>query len=162
MLTVVSFNEKFNAQAYDHMKHEPKKLLTSENYEPRGKTALYDAIGCSINAYLWEPNNILVIISNGLDNASSIFTGPKIKTLVEDVTDRWTRWIIQYYGGNQAVKEATKEMGLRQGEEHNSYATRWNNNSKSLRRMLKKVGRKLRKAIEYQRNRRKRVGPEGY
>lgn len=97
-LTLVKFSSTFSIQRVDSI--YDFKNLSKANYSPSGSTALYDAIGCSINAYNKENNNILVIITDGAENSSNIFTKMQIKKLTKKM-EQERGWLIQYLGANQ-------------------------------------------------------------
>lgn len=64
--------------------------LTTENYNPRGMTNLYDAIGMTIQhmegltKFAEDPTVIIMINTDGEENASKEFTGESIKALIEE------------------------------------------------------------------------------
>lgn len=89
--------------------------------EPRGMTALLDAIGRTIQVTgsrlsgtpeTERPERVLfVIISDGQENASHEFSAERIVAMVRHQTDRYS-WQFVYLGANQdAIAEAAK-MGI--------------------------------------------------
>merc|ERR1712000_451090 len=104
-LTFVKFYEKFDVKAYESIKKAD--LLTKDTYKPLGKTALHDALGCAINAYKDETHNIVMIVTDGLDTASKIFTEASVAQVVTEIKSK-KKWIVQYYGGNQKAKKEAK------------------------------------------------------
>jgi len=145
-MTFVKFYGKLDVHAYDSIKHA--KPLTKDTYDPNGKTALYDALGCAINAYNDESNNIVMIITDGKDTASAVFTKDTVKPSVNDIISK-KKWIIQYYGANQNSKKVSKKLGIRRKAAFN-----WNSHSnKGMRKMMKTGSRKLNRAMQIQWNR---------
>merc|ERR1712170_82659 len=61
--TLVRFNTVSKIEEHDSVETAPR--LSDENYQPDNCTALYDAIGRSINSYKDEKNNIMVILTDG-------------------------------------------------------------------------------------------------
>lgn len=59
--------------------------LTTETYEPRGSTALNDAMGRALTRLNTKnpKRAILVVVTDGAENASREFTAPQIKAMVE-------------------------------------------------------------------------------
>lgn len=68
--------------------------LSRENYEPRGWTPLYDAIGLTIRATESAAAGrpvVMMIVTDGQENASHEFTSDSIKKLIaEKEKDGWT------------------------------------------------------------------------
>ena len=62
--TLVRFNTVSELEEHDSVETAPK--LTNQNYNPSNCTALYDAIGKSINSYKDEKNNIMVIFRDAV------------------------------------------------------------------------------------------------
>lgn len=86
--------------------------------QPRGMTALHDAMGTQITAFgdelaaLPEPERpghvVFVVVTDGLENASREYTGPGVKAMVEHQHDVYG-WEFVYLGANQdAVTEGAK------------------------------------------------------
>lgn len=86
--------------------------------EPRGTTALYDAVGVSFSGFgaalaaLPEharPGTVLVtIVTDGLENASREYTARDVKRLIETQRDVYD-WDVSFLGANQdAVLEAQR------------------------------------------------------
>jgi uncharacterized protein YegL len=88
-MTVCLFDDKFillhNGQ--DIQSVEP---LTAKTYVPRGSTALYDAIGRTINAIDSRVAGypcqkvVLVILTDGQENASKEYSGCQVKSMIKD------------------------------------------------------------------------------
>ena len=81
--------------------HDYKKNENRINYLPNGMTALYDAIGMSVNNILKfaneEINNdqatvVVVIITDGHENASIKYTYRQIQSMIKELelSDNWT------------------------------------------------------------------------
>lgn len=87
---------------------------TDEDYVPRGQTALYDAIGrtieaCRVRFSKTKPDRIVcVIVTDGCENASKEFTQVQIRKLVESMSD----WTFVYIGSNQDAVLTAKEIAM--------------------------------------------------
>jgi len=113
---------------YEYKNIDDAPLLTHETFIPRGATALYDAIGRTINrvkeriSNMQEENSpsrvIFVIITDGHENASSEFTNETIKTLIEQQT-KDDNWLFTYLGANQDAVLASSDMGISFGNTAN-------------------------------------------
>lgn len=95
------------------------KDLTEEDYRLRGCTALHDAMGDMITDTQKRAKHddavLVTIITDGYENASLRWSGPQIKSLVEEL--RQMGWTFAYIGADQdALAEAAK-VGI-----HNSFS----------------------------------------
>ena len=87
------------------------KEISRTDYYPNCSTALYDAMGMSLNALLPHvaPNDkiLVTIVTDGEENASVEFTYKKIKKLIERQKERG--WEFIFLGANiDAIGEASK------------------------------------------------------
>ena len=116
-LTLASFNSgkdylkvKYSATPIDEVKE-----ITKEDYVAYGCTALYDAMGEMISELkrkITDEDRVLVtVITDGYENASTHWSGPQIKSLVEEL--RQTGWTFTYIGANQDVEAVAGSMGIR-------------------------------------------------
>ena len=116
-LTLASFNSgrdylkvKYSVAPIDEVKE-----ITKEDYVADGCTALYDAMGEMISELkrkLTPEDRVLVtVITDGYENASSHWSGPQIKSLVEEL--RHEGWTFTYIGANQDVEAVAGSMGIR-------------------------------------------------
>lgn len=91
---------------------------------PRGSTALYDAVGQTINrlgarfAALPEDERpgqvIFAIVTDGYENASREFSGAKIQEMVKHQTDEYG-WNFMYLGANQDAVLTAQTLGIAAG-----------------------------------------------
>jgi hypothetical protein len=90
--------------------------LTWNSYQPRGATALLDAIGRTINdtgqrlaamSVLERPTKVIMcIITDGKENASSTFNRHKVNEMIAHQRDTY-QWTFLFVGTNQdAINEA--------------------------------------------------------
>lgn len=116
-LTLIQFDHEYEVV------HSQKPLnefppLSCETYVPRGSTALLDAMGRAINstgeelAKLPEDQRpekvVFVVVTDGLENASTEFTRAKIFEMVEHQKKNYN-WTFIYLGANQdAITEGAK------------------------------------------------------
>jgi Mg-chelatase subunit ChlD len=86
--------------------------LTSETFQPRGSTALLDAIGRTIKEATAATPSV-VILTDGQENASREYTKAHIKDLIEQKTkDGWT---FAYLGANQDAFAEADSLGIAPG-----------------------------------------------
>ena len=111
-VTTVLFNDKTDV-LYESRNIGAVKPLTDKEYEVGGTTALLDAVGSTILNVKREPvvktkgtKVIFVIITDGMENASTEFTKPKVKQMISDKQEK-ADWDFIYLGANiDAVTEA--------------------------------------------------------
>lgn len=116
-------------------------------YQPRSMTALLDAMGRAINetgarlARMNEadrPNKvIMVILTDGLENASREFTSEKIMEMIKRQTDDYS-WSFIFLGANQDAIATASSLGIKAGWAADYSGTN-TGTSKSFRKMSDKV-----------------------
>lgn len=117
ILTLASFNSGKNylKVKYSATPIENVKEITHEDYITCGCTALYDAMGEMISELkrkvTLEDRVLVTVITDGYENASIHWSGPQIKSLVEEL--RQTGWTFTYIGANQDVEAVAGSMGIR-------------------------------------------------
>jgi Mg-chelatase subunit ChlD len=93
--------------------------LTPADYQPRGGTPLLDAIGlaverCEARAVAdSQEDQVLVIITDGHENASTDFTGQQIAKLLEAKQEE--DWTVLFLGANQDSFATGAGINLREG-----------------------------------------------
>ena len=111
-VTTVLFNDEVD-MLYERKDIHFVKPLTAKEYEVGGTTALLDAVGATLlrmeQRGVSEREGtkvIFVIITDGMENASTEFTKPKVKQLISDKQEK-AGWEFIYLGANiDAVEEA--------------------------------------------------------
>ena len=85
-----------------------------KDFDPDNMTALYDAIGNAITKKLKSDrseNVVMVIVTDGLENASREYRMKDIKKLTTDAEENHG-WKIIYIGANQDVSEESGKINL--------------------------------------------------
>lgn len=90
--------------------------------EPRGYTALFDAIGKTIvdqgKRFAAMPDAekpekvILVIVTDGMNNASKEHTADSVRKLIEEQEQRWG-WAVTYLGAGREAFNAAADIGVK-------------------------------------------------
>ena len=114
----------FDTAVFQHAICEPLSKvaeLNNENYEPDGYTALYDAVGMSINkvgsrlAELPEserPEQVIVaILTDGEENSSKEFTRQQVFEQIKRQTDEYN-WQFLFLAANQDALRAGESIGI--------------------------------------------------
>lgn len=106
---------------FERLKLEDVKDLDSKTYVPRNMTALYDAMGKTINnygAYLSSlseedrPERVLfVTITDGANNSSREFTAAQVRDMVKHQTDVYS-WSFVFLGSNIDAWDAGSSLGV--------------------------------------------------
>ena len=115
---------QFNQEVTTSIKRQPIRnvpYLTAESYQPGGYTALYDAVGITLNTaietqfYLPQgqsPERVLVfIITDGMENASKKYTKPQIQKLVENLSTS-KGWEFEFFGANIDAFGEAQNIGV--------------------------------------------------
>lgn len=122
-ITTVLFNHEM--QVIHHQEDIKKvKPLTEEDYQTYGSTALLDALGTTIQETttqqeLWEripEHTIVVIMTDGMENASKKFTYPEIKKLIQEKEK--AGWEFVFLGANIDSVEVANNIGIKKSRAH--------------------------------------------
>lgn len=116
-LTLVQFDNEYEVVYADKPIEHVRPLVLI----PRGTTALHDALGRSIQALgdrlnaraqFERPGKVVVlIITDGLENASSEFTGPTVARMVKHQQEKYD-WAFVFLGADQQTALAAAELGI--------------------------------------------------
>lgn len=115
-VTTVLFDHEYKL-LHDHVNLAEIQPMTNDDYSPRGMTALYDAIGLTINsigARLSDapeeerPEKVIIVITtDGHENASKEFSTSRIKEMIEHQQSKYS-WTFMFLGANiDSVTEAS-------------------------------------------------------
>lgn len=120
-LTLVKFNDVVQPVYHFQNLNSPLVTLTDDNYTPDKTTALYDAEGWTIEytgkrlAELKEDERpekvIVVIITDGFENASTDFTRDRIIEMIK-LQEETYKWRFIYLGSNQSAVKSAQSIGI--------------------------------------------------
>lgn len=112
-MSFVTFNDDVKA-VYECVLVNEIKELTAETYRPDYCTALYDAMGISLNALrkdVTEDDKVLVtVVTDGYENASKEYSGKAVKVLVDELKAKG--WVFAYIGANQDVEAVAETISI--------------------------------------------------
>jgi hypothetical protein len=127
-ITVALFDDKYEL-LYDNVDIKKAEELTNKIWYPRGTTALYDALGKTINtdrAKLRSLGNeapakvLVVIVTDGLENASVEYKGDpgreRIKSLIKECEN--DDWNFIYLAANQNAFAVGTSFGVSYANTH--------------------------------------------
>lgn len=128
-VSIVSFNQKVDEICFDVDVNEIDEL-TEETYQPDGMTALYDAIGTTIDKFIDEydlsednAGVLFVIVTDGRENSSKLYTRDQVKSKVEEL-EATGKWTFTFMGTEDAFAEA-EQLGFGLGN-----TVTWDNSTK--------------------------------
>lgn len=112
-VTFVSFNNRHKT-IWDRIPATEAKTITENDYNPSCSTALYDAMGFSLNELrpnVADNDRVLVtIVTDGMENASCEYNGNAIKILVDELKGKG--WVFAYMGANHDVEAAAAHISI--------------------------------------------------
>ena len=132
-ITVVLFDDQYEI-LYDNVDIKNAELLNGEVWKPRGMTALYDAIGKTINTEkaklkklsVEAPSKVLVcIVTDGFENASEEYKGEEGRKRIISIIRECEKedWNFLYLAANQDAFAVGAGFGISHGNTINYSAT---------------------------------------
>ncbi len=119
-ITTVLFDDQYE-MIHDHAAIKKVKPIDDKTYYARGCTALLDAIGKTINhvgnRHKFAPDNevpgrtMVVIITDGYENASREFSLDKVKNMIEHQKEVYN-WEFLFLGANIDAVETARHFGI--------------------------------------------------
>lgn len=123
LLTTVLFDDQYEI-LHNGINLNEVQALTKDQYWARGATAMYDAIGKTINEVghrLSEtpehhrPGKVIfVITTDGMENASREFTQAKVKEMIQHQTEKYS-WEFVFLGANIDSAKTAENIGINKG-----------------------------------------------
>ncbi len=149
LVSTVMFSETSDV-VHDRIDISNIKDLTRDDYAPMGCTALLDAVGnavkhiSNIHKYARKEDipqkTLFVITTDGMENASTQYTQPQIKKLIEKQKEKYG-WEFLFIGANIDSVETAGSMGIDARRAVNYTASK-----EGTRRLFKGVGRAVMEA----------------
>ncbi|MDY0290039.1 MAG: VWA domain-containing protein [Sphaerochaeta sp.] len=118
-VTTVLFDHRYTL-LHDRLPLNEVELLTAQEYEPEGTTALLDAVGRTIDSILENlsgtpkesyPSVLVVIITDGEENASKDYSLQRIRKRIEFCKES-QGWEFLFLGANIDAFAAAEEIGI--------------------------------------------------
>lgn len=113
-LTVVQFDDQYEIPV-NAVKLKDVKPFTTEDFVPRGYTAMNDAIGKTLTT-LFEKNPakaIVCILTDGQENASKEYTYPQIKELIAKAEEK--DYEIVFLASGIDAQQTSTALGMTRG-----------------------------------------------
>lgn len=109
-LTLLKFSDTVNVLCHNERIGD-LPLFTPKHYDPRGQTALHDAIGQGIKFKQDCENVVMIIITDGYENSSKNFNQSEIKKQIKYLYS--CSWEFVYIATNQNAIEKGGELGIK-------------------------------------------------
>ena len=93
-----------------------EKVNDFTSYHPGGATPLFDAVGISLTHLAGKlcdrefATGVVTIITDGMENASRVFSFAQVKELIERLTK--SGWTFSYMGANHDVATAARSLSI--------------------------------------------------
>jgi hypothetical protein len=117
-VTIVLFDTAVET-LIENVPHDMLPEITEEQYEPRGLTALYDAVNHAIDQIV-DPNEtddtayLVTTISDGEENSSRTVNQQMISNRIKDL-EATGKWTFNFMLANQDIHKFVQDMGVRGG-----------------------------------------------
>ena len=109
-ITTILFDDQYEVL---RMREDIQKIakITNKEYFCRGCTALYDAIGKTINTFKSNANNkvLFIITTDGLENASREYDRASVIKMIQEHTN----WEFMYIGANIDSYDEGQSIGIK-------------------------------------------------
>jgi Mg-chelatase subunit ChlD len=115
-LTLAIFDTEYEI-VYECKPLQEVPEVTRETFQPRGSTALWDAIGKTLESAskrIGTERVIVIIITDGQENASIEYRAGVVKQIIIDCKD--TGWEFLFLGADLATFAMSNELGLDAGQ----------------------------------------------
>lgn len=118
-INIVKFSNNVST-LIENVEASKANLLNTNDYSPNGMTALYDAIGISVNNLKnriqsrldsGDASALVVILTDGEENVSREYNASKIKSLITDLETN-KLWTFSFVGANQDAILTAKSLGV--------------------------------------------------
>jgi len=135
-MTLVQFDNEYETTYNEKPLNEVIDLVVGETYIPRATTALYDAIGRTINELKTEDDVVFVIVTDGFENASKEFTQKMVFDKIEE--KKKDGWNFIFLGANQDAMATGGGLGISA-----SNSMSFNSNADSVNFMYHNISSKV-------------------
>ena len=142
LVTTVLFDHEYEI-LHNGVNIQDIKPLTDKEYSARGTTALLDAIGMTITDVGARLNKtpeeerpekvIMIITTDGQENASKEYTQAKVKEMIEEQTNKYS-WQFIFLGANIDTITVAKGIGINE-----KFASNYGANSEGTRSIYQAV-----------------------
>lgn len=108
--TLVKFNNEVT-RLIKNLDLKEVSELSRKDYIPNSTTALYDAIGSTINWFRYESNVLMVIVTDGQENASKKYNYKEITQMLDE-KQKYREWTYVYLSNDLSTAKQGDNLGL--------------------------------------------------
>ena len=122
-ISMIQFDNQYEVN-YEGVDIQKAEDLNTQTYEPRGMTALNDAIGRTITnmkVRLKDTNDnvVVVITTDGMENASVEYRRSQIREMIKECEEK-LGWKFMYLAADDASFDEYEGMGMERGRSFKS------------------------------------------
>lgn len=127
VVSTIMFSTQYNV-LYENIDIQNCTFFNRNNYVPHGGTALYDAIGKTIDSEIESlaklsleerpEKTLCVILTDGEENSSKVYGQEKIKSMITEMKEDF-KWEFLFLAANEEASLTAQSMGISKG---NSYS----------------------------------------
>lgn len=110
-ITLVQFDDRYEMDYQSLPVKNATPLILGENFIPRGSTALFDAVGKTIEELNTDRDVVFVIITDGEENSSKTYKREAIMKMIETQTE--SGWKFLFLAANQDAIKAGGSIGIK-------------------------------------------------
>ena len=110
-ITLVQFDDRYEMDYQGLPVKDATPLVLGENFIPRGSTALFDAVGKTIEDLNTDRDVVFVIITDGEENSSKTYRREAIMKMIETQTE--AGWKFLFLAANQDAIKAGGSIGIK-------------------------------------------------
>ena len=114
-ITLVQFDDRYEVDYRSIPVNKAPELILDETYIPRGKTALYESIGKTIQELKTDRDVVFVVITDGQDNVRSEFKVEAIKKMIDSLQEE-EGWKFLFLGANQDAFAEGGKLGVKKSQ----------------------------------------------
>lgn len=117
-VSLITFSDSTRFEFFNESVENLKELTSHSGIYPSGNTAMYDAVGETIERLnkledAGNPNQsfLVIVMSDGEENQSRIFNSRTLAPLIDAVT-KTKRWTFTYMGANQDLSKVSENLHI--------------------------------------------------
>jgi hypothetical protein len=112
--TLVKFNDKIE-RLLKNIDLADTPMINTMNYTPQRTTALYDAIGSTIDWFRYEKDVLMVIVTDGQENASQKYTKDQVTEMLDE-KQKNRGWSYVYLSNDLKTAAQGDSLGLKKSK----------------------------------------------
>jgi len=136
-ITLIQFDDRYEMNYQSIPVKNASSLILGESFIPRGSTALFDAIGKTIENLKTERDVVFVIITDGEENSSKVYKKEAIFKMIESLTKE-DEWKFLFLAANQDAIKSGESIGI-----NSSNSLTYASNSRGTEKAFNTMSRKM-------------------